>query len=134
MTVNGRTTTEVGNRPDIPIEDELRHRIALLDGLNYYSLWLWRLPDEVPFDQVDLGSGPTEYMQCAGGQAGRFTCDVRLRDETGAINHLVVGRTIVESADQRAIEEIPWDGVRARVRSSEVLTREEVADLFLGLP
>lgn len=125
VTMNGRIHTELKSHDRTPIE-ELRHRVHLLDGVERYSLLLWKLPEGVPFDRVDLNAWPLEYVQAAGG-GDRFTVEER-RVVGGESNQYVLGRDPV--AEPSEDEVIHWNGVEAQVRSNEVWTSDEVAELF----
>jgi hypothetical protein len=129
VTMNGRVSTELKPRPGRSTDEELRFRLALLDGAERFALLLWRLPDGVPFDLVNLDSGPAEYIQCAGGVLGRFTCEVRRTGPDGQPRHEVIGRL---PGDQSAVptEVVRWTENETIVRRSEVLDANEIADLF----
>jgi hypothetical protein len=129
VTMNGRISTELKPRPGRSIQEELSARVNLLDGENRFALWLWRVPDGVPFDLVDLESGPAEFLQCAGGVAGRFTCEVRRLGTDGNPRQEVIGRRSCESSPDRS-ETIRWAEHAVSVRPNEVLDREEVSELF----
>jgi hypothetical protein len=128
MTMNGRIHGELKD-PDLTAEESIKKLLALLDGTTRYSLNLWRLPDGVPFDRVDLKVWPQEYVQVAGSSA-RMTLEVR-RFEGGTARQYVVGHstaTTISAAD----EVIPWNGYEARVRANEVFDAAEAADLFIA--
>jgi hypothetical protein len=126
--MNGRVSTELKPRPGRSIDDELTSRLALLDGTDRFALLLWRMPDGVPFDLVDLAAGVTEYIQCAGGVSGRFTCEVRRVGPDGPRQE-VIGRA---TSDESAVpaEAVRWAGNETLVRRNEVLDADEIAELF----
>jgi hypothetical protein len=130
VTMNGRVSTELKSRPGRSVQEELNARLALLDGKERFALWLWRLPAGVPFDRVDLETGPTEFIQCAGGVAERFTCEVRRVDPDGNPQHEVIGRREPGEASAVRSENIRWADRTASVRRNEVLDRDEVSELF----
>ncbi len=110
--------------------DELRRRVHLLDGVTRYSLSLWKLPEGVAFDDVDLATWPQEYLQAAGRQ-DRFTVEER-RIAQGDVHHFVVGH-LKRSAESPVPEEtIVWNGCETVVGAGEVFALDEVADLFVS--
>jgi hypothetical protein len=127
--MNGRISTELKPRPGRTIEEELAARLDLLDGEDRFALLLWRLPEGVPFDRFDLDSGPTDYIQCAGGVAGRFMCEVRRVAPDGRPRHEVIGRGPV-TGPALASALVPWSEKETSVQANEVLSRDEVAELF----
>jgi hypothetical protein len=128
MTMNGRIHGELKD-PDLSPEETIRKTLALLDGTARYALSLWRLPDGVPFDKVDLARWPQEYLQVAGSSA-RMTVEVR-RYEGDTARQYVVGRSTA-TASSAADDVIPWNGYEARVRPAEVFGVAEAADLFIA--
>jgi hypothetical protein len=134
VTMNGRITTQLRPRPGSSIEEELSSRLGLLDGKRRFALLLWRLPEGVPFDLVDLDSGPTEYIQCAGGASGRFTCEVRRLDADGSPRHEVIGRRADGVASIVRTEVIYWAENESTVQQNEVLSRGELRELFGSYP
>lgn len=126
VTMNGRVHTELKSYDRTPVE-ELRHRVHLLDGVERHSLLLWKLPEGVPFDRVDLDAWPQEYIQAAGGGDG-FTVEER-RLVGGEPNEYIVGHDPAPEPSD-ADEVIHWNGLQAHVRSNEVWTSDEVAELF----
>jgi hypothetical protein len=130
VTMNGRITTQLLPRRRSSVEAELSSRLALLDGRMRFALLLWRLPERVPLDLVDLDSGPTEYIQCAGGASGRFTCEVRRLDADGGPRHEVIGRRTDGEASTVRTEAIHWAKNESIVQQNEVLDRGEIRELF----
>ena len=128
VTMNGRISTALKPRPGRTIEEELAARLSLLDGADRFALLLWRLPEGVPFDRFDLDSGPTDYIQCAGGVAGRFTCEVRRVASDGRHQQEVIGRTPVD--DELKSETVHWGEHKTIVRENEVLQLDELEELF----
>jgi hypothetical protein len=129
LTMNGHVSTEVKGRQG-SAEDVVRHRLSLLDGVERYSLNLWRLPDGVSFDRVDLDDWPREYVQAAGSQAA-MTVEVRELVD-GQIVHDVIG--LAEPAyadDEDSVVEITWDGHVSLVRRREALTGFDGAEVFV---
>ena len=128
LTMNGRIHGELKDPWDSPAE-VLRKRAGLLDGTSRYSLSLWRLPDGVPFDLVDLANWPQEYVQVAGSHE-RLTVELR-RSEGGVARHYVVGH--VDGSERTSDEVIiPWNGYEARVRASEVFDAGEAAAVLFA--
>lgn len=130
VTMNGRISTELKPRPGRSLNEELGHRLSLLDGGERFALLLWRLPDGVPFDKFDLESGPQEYIQCAGGLSGRFMCEMWHADPSGgSARHQILGRERID-ADEEATEVVRCSNIDTPVRPNEVLNVDEVRQLF----
>jgi hypothetical protein len=124
--MNGRIHDEVKDPLESPAQ-LIQERLALLDGTRRYSLSLWRLPDGVPFDRVDLRSWPQEYVQVAGSRE-RMTIEVR-RLEAGTPCQYVIGHPALGGrADPREV--IAWDGCKTTVLESEVFDAAEAADVM----
>lgn len=130
VTMNGRITTVLKPMSGRSIQEELSARLALLDGQSRFALLLWRLPDGVPFDLADLDSGPMEYIQCAGGVAGRFTCEVRRISTDGSPRQKIIGRPPRDETSTALTETIDWAENKTTVRQNEVLDLTEVCELF----
>lgn len=128
VTMNGRISTELKPRPGRTLEEELTARLGLLDGATRFALLLWRLPEGVPFDRFDLDSGPTDYIQCAGGVAGRFTCEVRSVASDGRPRQEVIGRA--QDQHDAGSETVRWGEHETTVRENEVLRLGELEELF----
>jgi hypothetical protein len=131
VTMNGRISTELKPLQGRSVREELEARLELLDGKNRFSFLLWRLPAGIPFDQVDLDAERNEYIQWAGGVAGRFTCELRQLDGQGSPRQYVIGRAVDEGVDHSQTA-VLWDDHRTLVRESEVLTLDEVRELFVS--
>lgn len=127
LTMNGRVHGEVKD-PDLSPRELIEQRLDLLDGLVRYSLSLWRLPGEVPFDRVDLAAWPQEYIQVAG-SADAMTVEVR-RAEQSEWRQYVVGRAARDASEAPVDVVIPWDGYEVRVYSSEVFSAAEATEVF----
>ncbi|MGZ6558519.1 MAG: hypothetical protein ACXVH3_02910 [Solirubrobacteraceae bacterium] len=112
-------------------EEEIVNLLSRLDGVDRYSMILWELPENTPFDLVDINDYPHEYVQCAGSFEGRLTAEVReVRD--GLARQYVIGRVSDDPGDSGGADEVvPWNGYEARVRANEVLTGSDVQELFL---
>lgn len=139
FTLNGRTSLEVDDAQR-PVHDEIRHRLQLLDATSRYSIILWAIPRDVPFDMVDPDT-VEEYLQCAG-SAERMTVEIR-RLVDGVARQEVIGRPGgtggepgAPGADKPVAAEpdvaIPWNGYEARVYPNEVFDSEEAAHLFIS--
>lgn len=129
VTMNGTISTELKPRTGYSLEDELSFRLNLLNGKDRFALLLWTLPDGVPFDRVDLASEPTEYIQCAGGISGRFTCELRRFGSGGAVRHEVIGRADARE-HEASTEVVQWGDTETAVGPNEVLDREAIDALF----
>jgi hypothetical protein len=125
--MNGRIHGELKDALD-PNDVLLRRRLGLLDGNRRYSLSLWELPPETPFDRVDLGRWPTEYVQAAGSR-DRLTVELRRTENSGPCQY-AVGRAVSDPEAQPAVS-LPWDGVTTTVLPNEVLDVEEAAAIFV---
>lgn len=129
LTMNGRIHGEVKD-PDLSPREVIEQRLALLDGVDRYSLSLWRLPTDVPFDRVDLAAWPQQYVQAAGSADG-MTVEVRRVGEPGR-RHYVVGRAGSDTSGPPVEVVIPWNGCEAGVYSFEVFSAVEAAEVFAG--
>lgn len=127
FTMNGRIHGELKDPVDSP-EVVVRKRIGLLDGVNRYALSVWRLPEGIPFDRVDLTFWPQEYIQVAGSQMC-MTVEVR-QIEDGVPRQYVVGRSTPGQKEPDSEVAVPWDAYEARVFANEVFDADEAADLF----
>jgi hypothetical protein len=129
LTTNGRISDELKGRGDP--EEELRRRLKLLDGDERFSLSLWRLPDSIPFDKVDLEAWPQYYIQAAG-SADRMIVEVR-SEADGVARQFAVGR---KSSDvnhgSAAKEKIVWNGQDHAAVLNEIFSAAEAADLFVN--
>ena len=114
------------------VYDELRALLSRLDGKDLFALLLWRLPDGVPFDRVDLESETQEYIQCAGGVSGRFTCEIRRIGADGRAIQEVVGRRCagVARVRRRRTEFVRWEENGTPVQRNEVLDLDELVERF----
>jgi hypothetical protein len=72
VTMNGRTSSELKPRW---AEEEIVNLLSRLDGVDRYSMILWELPENIPFDRVDINDYPHEYVQCAGSFEARLTAE-----------------------------------------------------------
>lgn len=130
FTMNGRRSWDVqdGVRP---VHDEIRHMLGRLNAHERYSLGLWKLPDGVPLDLVDLDED-RGYIQSAG-SADRMTVEVRTI-ENGSARQVVIGRPLGAASSSAGDPEevIPWDECEARVYPNEVFDEKETAELFIS--
>lgn len=129
VTVNGRLSMELKSSPSRSIDAELHRMLSLLDGELRFAFLLWRLPDGVSLERFNLKTGPTEYLQCAGGFSGRFVCETRWTDPEGITRHESIGRGEAEVGDAQ-YEKVRWSTFETTVRSSEVLSLDEIIELF----
>lgn len=127
MTMNGRISGEVKD-PFLSATGLIEQRLTLLDGVTRFSLSLWRLPDGIPFDRVDLATWPVEYVQVAGSRERLILEAQRL--EQGIPVKYVVGRNTIDASASPAGVVVPWNGCETRVLSSEVFTASEAAEVF----
>jgi hypothetical protein len=128
VTVNGHTSMELESFRDLSDEDELVQRLRTLDGVDSFALVLWKLPEGVAFADVDVAEASGEnYMQCAGRFSGSLTCEIRDPD-----GHFVLGRASDADEDAPIESVIEWNAHRTLVRENEVLSGDEVAELFVS--
>ena len=88
------------------------------------------LPPGTPIDLVKRDEWPQEYIQAAGEDGRRLTAELRQRDEAGGYEQFVIGRS--ETNSEAPTETISWSGGSSAVTPSEVLTTDEVVDLFVA--
>jgi len=131
VTMNGKVSTALAGKDGRSVEEELLHRLRLLDGNKRFSLNLWRLPPGVPFDRVDLRVFPTSYIQCAGDFSGRLTCEVR-ECSADAEAQYVLGHAVPDGAVLAVDQVVSWNGCNSTVRANEVLHADDIAELFLA--
>ncbi len=109
-----------------PIPDELRFKLALLDGSERYTYIIWRAlnPEKgfvTPHDMTDT------FIQAAG-SAEAMTVEVRILGPDGEHNLYTVGRPEVPDGTTTLI---PINDKRAvRVFSNEVFAADEAAVIF----
>jgi hypothetical protein len=116
---------------DGDVEAELVLLLGRLNGSERYSFLIWRLPEGKSLLEV----GPDDdarrsYMQCAGDFGGRITCEIRELVD-GEPHQYVLGRSDEADDDAEADQVVPWNDHVAKVRPNEVLSGEEVAELFI---
>ena len=129
VTMNGQMSTELTPEPGgLSAGERLTASLHRMDGERFFACLLWRLPEGVEFDRYDLASGPDEYIQCAGGGAGRLTCEIRVASD-GGFRHYVIGRR-GDAGPKPASEPIRWAAFETTVQENEVLSADEVAELF----
>jgi hypothetical protein len=126
VTMNGRTSFELKGHAGSSPEEEMIELLGKLDGVQRYSMIVWALPADRPFDRVDLRSFPTKYIQCAGGAAGGFICEVR-EGTAEAGTQCALGRAEVSAGE----EVVTWNGCSSTVPANEVLSVDEVGELFV---
>ena len=108
----------------------LRFSLNRLNGESLFSIVVWRLPDGVPFDRVNVRKYSQFYIQAAG-TAARLTVEVRVMGASGPLQQ-VVGRVGPErAADAAPTEVVPWSNFEQHVFSNEVFDADEAADLFV---
>lgn len=127
VTINGRTSFELKGYAGSSPEEEMIQLLGKLNGVQRYSMIVWALPADRPFDRVDLRSFPTEYIQCAGGSEGRFICEVR-EGSADAGTQYALGRVGESAAGEEVVR---WNGWSSTVPANELLSADEVAELLL---
>lgn len=129
ITIDGHTSMEAAPY-DSTVEASIERAVRMLDDGRHFAVSLWALPPDTPIDLVKHDEWPQEYIQAAGEDGERLTAELRQRDEAGGYEQLVIGRS---GADSEALTEtISWSGGGSTVTPSEVLTTDEVVDLFLA--
>ncbi len=127
--MNGHIHGELKDSEDT-CEGSLRKRLVLLDGSTRYAFSLWKLPDGVRFDRIDLDKWPQEFLQVAG-SSDRMTVEVR-QIEAGQPKQYVVGRHQAEDQVFPDQVRIPWNGHDVEVYSSEVFDAAEAGEIFVA--
>jgi hypothetical protein len=115
---------------DSTVEAAIERAVRMLDGGRHFAVNLWALPPGTPIDLVKHDEWPQEYIQAAGEDGRRLTAELRQRDEAGAYEQFVIGRS--ETNSEAPTETVSWSGGCSAVTPSEVLTTDEVADLFVA--
>jgi hypothetical protein len=116
---------------DGKVEDELVRLLGRLNGTDRYSFLIWKLPEGKSL--LDVGTEDQArkvYMQCAGDFNGRMTCEIR-ESVDGEKHQYVLGRAADATDDAEADQLVPWNDHVVQVRPNEVLSGDEVADLFV---
>jgi hypothetical protein len=128
-TVNGRIHGELRQRlSSPPVENEIAGLLDRMDGVRRYSVILWELPKETPFERVNLAGLPVHFIQAAGSR-DRMTVEVRL-SASGADERFVIGKTPTSATEPSEI--IEWESVKTPVYDVEVFTAAEAVPLFLS--
>jgi hypothetical protein len=129
VTIDNHTSMEL-EAFDSTIEDTIKRLVGLVDGDRHFSISLWRLPEDRPFDRIDMSQWPQEYVQTAGTGPDRLTAEIRQATPDGSGHEqFVLGRP--GGGSEEPTETISWDASSTSVRPSEVLTADEVTDLFI---
>jgi hypothetical protein len=128
----GKSDTELQAWDEKP-EDELRRLLGRLNRTDRYSFLLWRLPADRGLGELtqrEYQRYSSVYMQCAGDFNGRVTCEIR-ESVDGEMHQYVLGRSDDLTDDAEADQLVPWNDHVTKVQPNEVLSGEEVADLFV---
>jgi hypothetical protein len=129
ITIDGRTSMEAA-APDSTVEATVERAVRMIDGDRHFAVSLWALPPDTPIDLVNRDQWPQEYIQAAGEDQRRLTAEVRRRDDAGGYEQFVIGRPGATS--EALTETISWPGGTSAVTPSEVLTADEVVELFIA--
>jgi hypothetical protein len=129
ITIDGHTSMEAAPY-DSTVEAAIERAVRMLDGGRHFAVSLWALPPGTPIDLVKHDEWPQEYIQAAGEDGQRLTAEVRQRDDAGGYEQFVIGRSATSS--EALTETISWSGGSSAVTPSEVLTTDEVVELFLA--
>ncbi|HET6871141.1 MAG TPA: hypothetical protein VFH80_34835 [Solirubrobacteraceae bacterium] len=130
ITIDGHTSMEAAPY-DSTVEAAIERAVRMLESDRHFAVSLWALPPDTPIDLVKRDEWPQEYIQAAGEDGQRLTAEVRQRDESGGYEQLVIGRSD-NGAPEALTEIISWSGGSSAVAPSEVLTTDEVVDLFVA--
>ena len=129
ITIDGHTSMEAAPY-DSTVEASIKRAVRMLDGGRHFAVSLWALPPDTPIDLVKHDEWPQEYIQAAGEDGERLTAELRQRDEAGGYEQWVIGRSDTDA--EALTETISWSGGSSTVTPGEVLTTDEVVDLFLA--
>jgi hypothetical protein len=129
ITIDGHTSMEAAPY-DSTVEASIERAVRMLDGGRHFAVSLWALPPDTPIDLVKHDEWPQEYIQAAGEDGERLTAELRQRDEAGGYEQWVIGRSDTDA--EALTETISWSGGSSTVTPGEVLTTDEVVDLFLA--
>lgn len=110
-------------------QDDIAKQLSRVNGAEFYSLLLWKLPEGKGLYETSPERDANEYIQCAG-SAERMTVEVR-RMSGGNVEHFVVGRASGGHSSGNN-ETIHWDSVDTMVAANEVFSADEAAELFLS--
>ncbi len=130
ITIDGHTSMEAAAY-DSTVEAAIERAVRMLDSERHFAVSLWALPPDTPIDLVKRDEWPQEYVQAAGEDGQRLTAEVRERDGAGGYEQFVIGRSGA-SSDEALTETISWSGASSDVAPSEVLTVDEVVELFIA--
>jgi hypothetical protein len=124
VTVNGRMTMALKPKDGLTPEQELVRWVGLLDGTEWYSVILWKVPGGKDFDEIDFET-VDEYIQCAGSADRGLTCEIREDAQQYVLGRPAAGNLTADSV-------IEWDGTSSTVQENEVLDRDETAELLVA--
>lgn len=129
ITIDGHTSMEAAPY-DTTVEAAIERAVRMIDGGRHFAVSLWALPPGTAVDLVNHDEWPQEYIQAASEDRRRLTAEVRQRDEAGGYEQFVIGRPAARP--EVSAETISWSDRTSSVTPSEVLTADEVVDLFIA--
>lgn len=129
-TSNGRVHSEFED----PVQDTARslieRRLGLMDGVNRFAWCLWKTPPGIEFDDIDLRNWPIEYLQ-AGGSRDSMTLEFRTAED-GYPRQYRLGHEGTMARASREEVVVRWDRHSISIRSDQVFSATEAADVFLN--
>jgi hypothetical protein len=128
ITFNGRVSAEL-RVLDESVEEALSRWLHDLDGVNEYSLILWKCPPNVDFADCNPEKDSKEYIQAAG-KNSRLTVEIR-KFVDGEYLQFTLGVNQGDDGD-RPSEMIRWDDFEVVVCTNEVLDADGALRLFLA--
>jgi len=131
-TVNGFSSRNWSLEPNKTIEHQFAETLSRMDGKDFFSYLIWRLPQgkhlENVIRKVAAGKEPSNYIQTAG-RASALTIEIRKVDDAGEVHHWTIGRRrSTETADDTA--EIHWDSFTTTVSRHDVFDAAAAAKVF----
>ena len=128
MTLSGTISFELIDPDRETCEVEVGRYLRRLDGIDIFSVVLWKIPAGKEFSDVDLRKYPKEYIQAAGSR-DRMAAEIRRQRPDGSAQQLAIGRAS-DGGHFLQDEIVPWSTHQVLVQKNEVLDVEEVVDLF----
>ena len=110
--------------------DQIRRELGLLDGSNkWWAFSLWRGPEGVDLDEIDLDEFPKQFMQ-SGGSAEAMTVEVRFIEDDGVGRLYSVGRPGGDYSGEPSVKIPLRDDQYTTVYPNEAFTADEAADIY----
>src|SRR6476646_1167800 len=94
-TVNGSSSRNWSLEPNNTIEHQFAETVSRMDGKDFFSYLIWRLPQgthlENVIQKVAAGKEPNNYKKTAG-RAAAANNEIRKGDDAGEVHHWTIGR------------------------------------------